>query len=63
MNVLYIAGIFIAIIAVAVVLLMGLLNMAKGGTPEKSQSLMRWRIGLQAIALVVIMGVIWAVGS
>ena len=63
MNVVYIAAIFIAIIAVAGVLLMGLLNMAKGGTPEKSQSLMRWRIGLQAIALVVIMGVIWVVGS
>ena len=63
MNVVYIAAIFIAIIAVAGVLLMGLLNMAKGGTPEKSQSLMRWRIGLQAIALVVIMGVIWIVGG
>ena len=62
MNVVYIAAIFIAIIAVAGVLLMGLLNMAKGGTPEKSQSLMRWRIGLQAIALVVIMGVIWIAG-
>lgn len=63
MNVLYIAGIFIAIIAVAVVLLMGLLNMARGGDSRKSQSLMRWRIGLQAIALAVIMGVIWILGS
>ncbi len=63
MNVLYIAGIFIAIIAVAVVLLMGLLNMARGGSSQKSQKLMRWRIGLQAIALAVIMGVIWVMGT
>ena len=63
MNVVYIASIFIAIIAVAVVLLMGLLNMARGGTPGRSQSLMRWRIGLQAIALAVIMGVIWIAGG
>ncbi len=63
MNVLYIAGIFIAIIAVAAVLLLGLLNMARGGSSQKSQKLMRWRIGLQAIALAVIMGVIWVVGT
>lgn len=63
MNVLYIVGIVIAILAVAGVLLAGLINMARGGSSVKSQKLMRWRIALQAIALFVIMGVIWVLGG
>lgn len=59
MNVLYIVAIVIAVLATAAVLLAGLLNMARGGSAEKSQNLMRWRVGLQAIALGVIMLVIW----
>ena len=45
--------------AVAVVLLMGLANMLRGGPPSRSQQLMRLRVLLQFIAIVVIMGVIW----
>jgi hypothetical protein len=45
--------------AVAVVLFLGLANMARGGSPNLSQKLMRWRIGLQFFAIVVIMGVLF----
>lgn len=45
--------------AVAVVLVLGLVNMMRGGSPSRSQSLMRLRVLLQFAAIVVIMGVIW----
>jgi hypothetical protein len=49
----------IAIGAVAVVLLIGLVNMMRGGSPQLSQRLMRLRVLMQFIALVVIMLTIW----
>ena len=52
----------LAIGAVAVVLLLGLLNMTRGGSPQTSQRLMRWRVLLQFIAIIVIMMTIWAMG-
>jgi hypothetical protein len=52
----------IAIAAVAVVLLFGFLNFARGGSPETSQRLMRWRVLLQFVALVIIMATIWMLG-
>ncbi|TAL81827.1 MAG: twin transmembrane helix small protein [Beijerinckiaceae bacterium] len=52
----------VAILAVAFVLLMGLVNMMRGGSPNLSQKLMRWRIGLQFLAIVIIMGVLWLRG-
>jgi hypothetical protein len=52
----------LAIAAVAVVLLLGLSNLARGGSPQRSQKLMQWRVLLQFIAIVVIMLTIWAVG-
>ena len=45
----------IAIIAVAIVLLLGLINMMMGGSGNTSQKLMRLRVLLQAIAIGVIM--------
>ncbi len=53
----------IAVIAVAVVLLLGLSNMARGGSPQRSQKLMRLRVLLQFVAIVVIMITIWAMGK
>jgi hypothetical protein len=50
----------IAIGAVAVVLLLGLINMMRGGSGNTSQKLMRLRVLLQFIAIVVIMFTIWA---
>ena len=49
----------IAIGAVAIVLLLGLANMMRGGSPQLSQRLMRLRVLMQFIALVVIMLTIW----
>ncbi|HEV2603214.1 MAG TPA: twin transmembrane helix small protein [Microvirga sp.] len=49
----------VAVVAVAVVLLLGLLNMMRGGSANRSQQLMRARVLLQFAAIIVIMGVIW----
>jgi hypothetical protein len=49
----------IAIAAVAIVLLGGLINMMRGGSPHLSQRLMRLRVLMQFIALIVIMLTIW----
>jgi len=49
----------IAIGAVAIVLVLGLANMLRGGSPNTSQRLMRWRVGLQFVAIVIIMVTIW----
>jgi hypothetical protein len=51
-----------AVGAVAIVLLFGLVNMMRGGSPNTSQKLMRWRVGLQFVAIVIIMGVLWLRG-
>jgi Hypoxia induced protein conserved region len=52
----------IAIAAVALVLLLGLINMMRGGSPRYSQKLMRWRVLLQFVAIVIIMITVWAMG-
>jgi Hypoxia induced protein conserved region len=61
-GVLYSYGVPIAIGAVAVVLLLGLTNMMRGGSPDTSQKLMRLRVLLQFVAVIVIMVTIWAMG-
>jgi len=52
----------IAVAAVAVVLLLGLVNMMRGGSPNTSQKLMRWRVLLQFIAIVIAMTAVWIMG-
>ena len=59
---LYYYGVPIAVGAVAVVLLLGLANMMRGGSPNASQKLMRLRVLLQFVAIVVIMITVWAMG-
>jgi hypothetical protein len=49
----------LALAAVVIVLCAGLFNMLRGGSPNRSQSLMRWRVGLQFLAIILIMGVLW----
>jgi hypothetical protein len=49
----------IAIGAVSLVLLLGLLNMLRGGNSNRSQMLMRWRVGLQFAAILVMLFVMW----
>jgi hypothetical protein len=53
----------IAIGAVAIVLLLGLANMMRGGSGNTSQKLMRWRVLLHFIAIVVIMAPIWVMAQ
>jgi NADH:ubiquinone oxidoreductase subunit 6 (subunit J) len=48
--------------AVAVVLLMGLFNMMRGGSPNRSQRLMQMRVLLQFVAIVITMLTVWAMG-
>jgi hypothetical protein len=52
----------IAVGAVALVLLLGLVNMMKGGSPSRSQNLMRLRVLLQFIAIILTMLAVWAMG-
>ena len=51
--------VLLACLAVALVLLLGLANMMRGGSANLSQRLMRLRVLLQFVAIVVIMGVLW----
>ena len=52
----------IAIAAVALVLVLGLFNMMRGGSPNTSQKLMRLRVLLQFVAIVIVMTTIWLIG-
>ena len=52
----------ISVAAVAVVLVLGLINMMRGGSPNRSQKLMRLRVLLQFVAIIVIMATIWVLG-
>lgn len=52
--------ILIAILIVAFVLILGLANMLRGGNPNLSQLLMRWRVSLQLGAVVLILVILWA---
>ena len=45
----------LALLAVMAVLLAGLWNMLRGKNPNRSQILMRWRVGLQFLAIVIAM--------
>ncbi|WP_375456648.1 twin transmembrane helix small protein [uncultured Methylobacterium sp.] len=51
--------VLVACLAVAVILLIGLANMMRGGDANLSQRLMRLRVLLQFVAVLVIMGVAW----
>ena len=48
--------------AVALVLLMGLVNMMRGGSPNTSQKLMRLRVLLQFVVICVTMFALWIMG-
>jgi Hypoxia induced protein conserved region len=45
----------LSILAVFGVLLAGLWSMLRGDNPNLSQTLMRWRVGLQFVAVIIIM--------
>jgi hypothetical protein len=52
----------LAVAAVALVLLLGLINMMRGGSPNRSQKLMRLRVLLQFVAIIITMLAVWAMG-
>jgi membrane-anchored protein YejM (alkaline phosphatase superfamily) len=45
----------LATLAVFVVLLAGFWNMMRGSSPNRSQKLMRWRVGVQFVAILIAM--------
>jgi len=47
------------VLAVMLALFLGLANMLRGGSPNRSQRLMRWRVGLQLAAVLVVIGVMF----
>lgn len=51
------------LLAVLVVLLAGLWNMMRGTSPSMSQTLMRWRVGLQFLAIVIAMMLVYLLRS
>ena len=51
--------VLVATAVVAVVLLLGLVNMMRGGSPNRSQELMRMRVMLQFVAIVVMMTILY----
>jgi hypothetical protein len=53
----------LALAAVGIVLLLGLWNMMRGGSPNTSQLLMRWRVVLQFLALCLVMAAIYLAGK
>ena len=61
-NFLALYAVPIAVGAVALVLVLGLTNMLRGGSPNTSQKLMRLRVLLQFVAIVLIMLTLWILG-
>lgn len=53
------ASVLIATGLVFAVLVAGMVNMVRGGSSNTSQRLMRWRVGLQFVAILVVMIVLY----
>jgi hypothetical protein len=53
----------LALAAVLLVLLAGLWNMMRGTSPNLSQTLMRWRVGLQFLAIIIAMLLVYLLRS
>lgn len=51
----FVAG---AVALVAIVVLLGLGNLLRGGDSNVSQKLMRWRVGLQFCAILLILAIL-----
>ncbi|MES0812540.1 twin transmembrane helix small protein [Roseibium sp. SCPC15] len=53
----------VGMVAVLVVLLLGIWNMFRNGPANRSQMLMRWRVGLQFLVIVLVMGGLYFFGT
>jgi hypothetical protein len=49
----------IAVVVVFAVLIFGLYTMMRGTSPNLSQKIMRWRVGLQFVAIIIIMATVY----
>jgi hypothetical protein len=47
------------LVAVLAVLLAGFWNMMRGSNPNLSQTLMRWRVGLQFLAILLMLALVY----
>ena len=56
-------GVLIAMAAVAVILVLGIITMARGKDARKSNKLMQLRLVLQAVAIALIMLTLWLTGG
>jgi cytochrome b subunit of formate dehydrogenase len=54
---------FIAMIAVVVILVSGLVNLARGGSPHTSNRLMQARVAMQAVAIVLLVIALFVLGG
>ena len=48
-----------ALALVALALFAGFFNLFRGGDPQRSQRLMRWRVGLQLAAILIIAAILF----
>ena len=55
-------AILVLVIIVAIILAMGLINMMRGGSPNRSQTLMRWRVIAQFIAVLAMVAALYFFG-
>jgi hypothetical protein len=51
--------VLVAVGAVFIALLLGLANMLRGGSANTSQLIMRWRVGLQFVAILIILAILY----
>ena len=59
MELLFDSLVHLALFAVLLVLGMGLWNMMRGGSPNRSQKLMRLRVLFQLIAIIIVMASVY----
>jgi hypothetical protein len=43
----------VVMLSILVVLGLGMVGVARGGSPQRSNRLMQWRVGLQGVALLI----------
>ena len=55
-------AILVLVIIVAIILAMGLFNMMRGGSPSRSQTLMRWRVIAQFVAVLAMVAALYFLG-
>ncbi len=55
--------ILLTVFSVAAILIAGLLNMSRNGSISLSQKLMRWRVGVQFVAVCLIMASLYLSGA